>query len=43
MADLIGHPWVKGQTPTQAEIRDEFTTRHDKFKNQMVPEALPIK
>ena len=26
--DLIGHPWVQGETPTHEEVKAEFTTRN---------------
>ena len=28
IADIVGHPWVKGETLTEQEIREEFTKRH---------------
>lgn len=29
MADLIGHPWMLGDTATQEEIAVEFSERHE--------------
>ena len=28
LADLVGHPWMKGEHASHAEVKVEFTTRH---------------
>jgi len=32
MADLIGHPWMQGPVPSQAEVQQELTARHEMLK-----------
>lgn len=32
MADIIGHPWMHGETATQQEIITEFAERHEMIK-----------
>ena len=27
MADLIGHPWMQGEFPTEEEVMQEFSQR----------------
>jgi len=39
MADIIGHPWLQGQTSTQEEITAEFATRFQKVKSDRHAEA----
>ena len=28
IADIIGHPWMKGDHATHAEVKEEFVNRH---------------
>lgn len=32
MADLIGHPWMQGEFPTDEEVAEEFTRRKQEVK-----------
>lgn len=33
MADIIGHPWMQGETATQEEIAKEFEERSEMIKS----------
>lgn len=32
MADLIGHPWMQGEFPSDEEVKAEFTRRKEEVK-----------
>jgi hypothetical protein len=34
MADVVGHPWMKGEIATQQEVQEEFRGRHEKILKQ---------
>lgn len=31
MADVVGHPWMKGQMATPEDVQTEFRNRHEKI------------
>lgn len=31
MADVVGHPWMKGPMATPEEVQNEFRNRHEKI------------
>jgi len=31
MADVVGHPWMKGEMATEEMVHAEFATRHNKI------------
>jgi len=35
MADVIGHPWVQGNTPSDADVQAEFANRHQIVKDRV--------
>lgn len=34
MADVVGHPWMKGAMASPEEVQQEFRTRHEKITAQ---------
>jgi len=31
MADVVGHPWMKGTMATPEQVQEEFRSRHEKI------------
>lgn len=34
MADVVGHPWMKGEMATPEQVQQEFRNRHEKILTQ---------
>jgi len=34
MADVVGHPWMKGPMATPQDVQNEFRNRHEKILQQ---------
>lgn len=40
MADVVGHPWMKGEIATEEMVHAEFATRHDKILAEAKAEEM---
>jgi len=38
LADIVGHPWIQGDTATSEQIREEFNRRLETVKHRVKEE-----